>query len=186
MVTAVRFHKHFTQKVPSDPYWPDNCSAYSLSMLIMDETVGGLFIPGADVRAISNEPVPDHASPGLNIQQLVTVAHKLRVYLDDKSGETWPQLVTHVKAGARAGVQIDYASLGDYRCQANGNFGHMGVIVDISGDGKNLTMSDPLCSATKSYPVAVVRKAAETFAHQTGQPTGVRFCTTRVIPKVAV
>lgn len=186
VANVARYHKHFTQRVPSDPYWRDNCSAYCLSMLIMDETVGGLFVSGETVRHLSDEPIPDPNSPGLRIQQLIVVAHDLRVYLDDKTGETFTELRGHVKAGARAGIQIDYKSLGTHRCQTTGDFGHMGVIVDFSADGKTLTMSDPLCLKTNEYPSSVVANAATVFAKQTGINTGIRFCTTKRIPRVEI
>lgn len=178
------YHTHMTQRVPKDPHWTVNCTAYCAAMLINDSVLGGLTgITGARIRAMSDEPTPDSGSPGLNIQQIVNVARKLRVPIYDKSGESWATLKGRVGSGAsRALVQIYYDALDPYGCQSAGTFGHAAVLVAF--DGSRVRMSDPLCTVTRWYPESAVRHAAEVFAKQTGM-SGIRYAVTRVVPKKA-
>jgi hypothetical protein len=179
------YHKHMTQRVPSDPYWAQNCTAYCAAMAINDSVLGGLTgITGRMVRAMSSEPVPDPASPGLNLSQCVQVAKKLRVPLYDKTGQSWTLLRKAVGSGAsRAIIQVEYDEIpAAFRCQQSSDFGH--AVLAIAFDGDRIRVSDPLCDMTKWYPESAIRHAAEYFAQKTGV-SGVRYAVTRVVPKVA-
>lgn len=184
-ITDGVYHQHMTQKVPSDPYWRVNCTAYCLAMCINDSVLGGMTgINGQNMRALSNEPNPDPGSPGLNLSQCEGVARKLHVPFFDKTGESWATAMSRVgAAGSRAIVQIDYASLGALRCQANGDFGHAIVAVLFDAANNRVRASDPLCAVTRWYPEAIIKQAAERFARNTGQASGIRYGITRVVPK---
>jgi hypothetical protein len=180
------YHRHMTQRVSTDPYWRNNCSAYSGAMLINDSTLGGLLgITGRYVREKSSEPIPDPQSPGLNIGQIRSVASGLRVPLYDKQGRPWSELVTALEEGRRVGLQLDYGELPAVsKCQAQGDFGHMIVIAHVRPDGIGMPGSDPLCTGVRVYRASELRHAAEVFARNTGLSSGVRWCTTRRIPEV--
>ncbi len=167
------YHVHLTQRVPSDPYWRVNCTAYCGAMLITDS---GVRISGESVRRRSDEPVPDRGSPGLNIQQIVNVGRGLHVPIIDCTGRSWSEVKNLVLGDRRALVQIDYASLGDWRCQVGGDFGH--AIVIAWWGRTTVEVSDPLCRTARVYPEHVIRHAAQVFAEQTGVP-GIRFAVTR-------
>jgi hypothetical protein len=172
-----------TQRVPSDPHWRVNCTAYCAAMLINDSTLGGLYgVTGQAVRARSDEPNPDPGSPGLNIRQIVEVAGTFNVSLDDKTGEAWPTMMLGLKRGHRVLLQVDYASLGTFRCQAGGDFGHALVLVQTTKGF--VQVSDPLCKVTKWIPENIVRHAGEVFARESGVMSGTRHAICRAVPKV--
>lgn len=180
------YHRHMTQRVSTDPYWQYNCSAYSGAMLINDATLGGMFgITGRLVREMSSEPKPDPASPGLNIPQIITVGHKLKVKLDDLTSRPWDDLIHALNIGRRVMLQVDYATLGKYRAQANGDFGHMLVLIKVgSADPSTIIVSDPLAPNIKSIPKSVLQDAGRTFARETGLNSGLRWSATRRIPRI--
>ncbi len=179
------YHVHRTQRVSTDPHWTVNCTAYCAAMMIVDATTGGVTISGRQVRAESSEPTPDPASPGLNIPQIRTVAAKYRVKIDDMQGHSWQEAVAAMDHGRRILLSIDYRSLGSYRCQANGDFGHAVVMVKVkAGDRTRIICSDPLCSSVKEYPSQLLHDAATKFARDTGVREGLRWAQTRIIPRV--
>lgn len=178
------YHKHMTQRVSSDPYWQYNCAAYATAMAVNDSTLGGLnvggFVTGRRIRSLTNEPTPDPASPGLNVGQCVYAAKKLGVILYPKT-EHWDVICDRVgAAGSRAILPIYYDALDPYGCQSAGTFGHMVELVAYDADKDRMRASDPLCSVTKWYPAAALRKAAETFAHG----SYINYAYTRVVPLV--
>jgi hypothetical protein len=181
------YHKHYTQRVPSDPNWRVNCTAYCGAMMADDITLGGLLgVSGAVVRAASDEPHPDPASPGLNLQQVDTAIRKAyRVSIANQTGKSWSSLAALLRSRHRILLQIDYASLGGYRAQANGDFGHAIVLVEFRDGGKLIYASDPLASTARLYPAAIIQKAATVFAHNTGLASGLWFANSRAIPVLA-
>ena len=164
------YHQHMTQRVPSDPYWRVNCTAYCAAMLINDATLGGLYrVTGANVRAYSNEPKPDPASPGLNISQIRNVAQRnFRVTLADRTGNGWSTLMTELHNNRRILLQLDYGSLQEQdKCQSGGNFDHAVVLVRDTGLN-TILVSDPLCSSAKNMSETALRKAATDFGNKHG------------------
>lgn len=179
------YHRHATQIVPDDPYRRFNCSAYVGEMLFRDETLGGVYITGEQIRALSTEPKPDPKSPGLNIDQIVKVARVLRVDMGDRTGKPWTQLVADMTEGARIMAQIDYKTLGVYRAQP-GDFGHAICIVSMHSNGLSVWASDPLAPAPRWYPVNVIEQAMTVFARQTGiKAPGLRYGRSRIVPRIA-
>jgi hypothetical protein len=183
---ATTFHRHMTQRVASDPYWRVNCTAYAAAMCINDATLGGLFgVTGENVRRWSDEPIPDQASPGLGIQQVLKVARdRFKVNLADRTGNDWNTLMHELSRGRRILAQIEYKGLGDYRCQAGGDFGH--AITLVSPTPNSILISDPLCQASKNVPRSVVEEAMSELGKSTGHgPNYLWWAMTRPIPRLA-
>lgn len=179
------YHKHLTQRVPSDPHWAVNCTAYVAAMIADDVTLGGLIgVTGRWIRAHSSEPNPDPGSPGLNIGQVRSVLTGLHIATSDRTGDPRTEVIKALEAGRRVGLAIAYRALGAHRCQAGGDFGHAVCLVKIAPDG-DIWASDPLCDRMKKYPREVLFDAAQEFARETGLNVGLRWYTTRKIPNVA-
>lgn len=179
------YHRHMTQRVPSDPNWTVNCTAYCGAMLADDSVLGGMLgITGKLIRAKSSEPNPDPGSPGLNIAQVRSVLTGLRIATQDMTGNPRGDVLDAIEEGRRVLLQIAYRGLGGRRCQADGDFGHAVVLVKIAGDG-DLWASDPLCDRAKKYPREAIFDAAQEFARDTGVASGLRWLMTRKIQRVA-
>jgi len=178
---------HRRQLVASDPYGRYNCTAYAAARAIDAATVGGLKVDGVTIRALSNEPVPNPSSPGLNIPQVVAVSRKLRVPLYDRSGDGWDAVVGFldlIGPGRRVLAQIDHDAWAE-KCQATGSFLHALTLDALRRkDGRlQILGSDPLCSALRWYDASNVRVAMAAFTG--GDPRRLSFAITREIPLIA-
>jgi hypothetical protein len=172
------------QLVISDPYGKFNCSAYSLAMEIDYATTGGLPISGKEIRALSSEPKPDPASPGLNIAQLVEVAKKLRVPIADQTGKPIETLVTYLKQHQACIVQGD-SGVFVPKYQENPFDGpHAVLITDIDQGADDLWVWNPLNSSPRLIPLAVVRAYALGLKVP-NTAAGIRFAVGRPSPIVA-
>lgn len=177
------YHRHMTQRVPSDPHWQVNCTAYCGAMLVDDATIGGLVgITGRWIRAHSSEPNPDPNSPGLNIGQVRSVMTGLHVPTEDRTGQNRDDVITALRQDRRVLLQVQYGELGAYRAQA-GDFGHA-LVLFYDPDGGKVWGSDPLASKARLYPEDVMFDAARVFARKTGQATGLRWMTTRAVQRI--
>lgn len=193
MTTVARIYRapHLRQLVTSDPYGKYNCSAVALARATNAATVGGLKISGKEVRAMTNEPIPDPRSPGLTIGQLVTVSKKLRVPIIDRTGQTWDDVVAVLDTagvGRRVIACIDYPAWQE-RCQdRNIDFGHaltLDAVRRVDGQMQVLG-SDPLCTALQWYRAGNVRDAMVAWGRKTGLTGGkLRFAVTREVPLIA-
>lgn len=170
---------------PGDPYGKFNCSAYCLALLITNVTAGGVSIDGETVRKMSNEPKPDPKSPGLNIAQLDAVAAKLLVHFYDKTGGSWANVMSYVSSRDVL-VQVDYASLGQYRAQPGGDFGHALLLLGrrVTPTGAEVYVYDPLRPKYIWIPASVVERAAVKFARDTQQVQGIRFAVGNPVPNI--
>jgi hypothetical protein len=175
--------------VASDPYGKFNCTAYAAARAIDAATLGGLKIDGETIRALSNEPVPNPDSPGLNIAQVVAVSKKLRVPLYDRTNnvtEGWDAVVKYldlVGPGRRVLAQIDH-DVWREKCQPGGSFLHALTLDALRRkDGVMQVLgSDPLCTGLMWYNAGNVRDAMAAF---TGNVNNLSFAVTREIPLVA-
>lgn len=175
------YHKHLTQRVPSDPHWAVNCTAYCAAMLANDSTLGGLVgITGRYIRRQSSEPNPDPGSPGLNIGQVRSVLTGLHIPTADQTGKDRFAVIDALEEQRRVLLQVSYRALGSFRCQAGGDFGHAVVLYDYAADGQ-VWASDPLCDKGRKYPRELIFDAAQEFARDTGVPAGLRWMMTRPI-----
>lgn len=100
-----------SQLNPNDKYGPVNCTAYSASRIFDYETLGGIATTGALVRALSDEPVPDPTSPGLNLDQIVAVAHRLRVEFENWTDKGWSGVIAALEQRRPVLLQLDAAVL---------------------------------------------------------------------------
>ena len=183
MATVYR-PKHQRQLVSTDPYGGKNCAAYSAAMAIDRATLGGVAVTGRQVRSASNEPIPDPASPGLNIPQLVNVAFGWHIALNDRTGAPWASVMAALRE--YRGVIL----FGDYdvfpagvSCQAGFKGDHSVYVNHITGDG-DLFVMDPLCPAGKEVKEATMRAYAEKMGKATGHGLGVLFAVTRITPLI--
>jgi len=60
----------YQQLLQGDPYGAFNCTAYAAAWITDAHTAGKTLLTGREVRAHTNEPVPDPNSPGLNLPQV--------------------------------------------------------------------------------------------------------------------
>jgi hypothetical protein len=167
------------------------CTDTSTAMFIDAATVGGAKITEAGVRKLSSEPIPDPASPGLNIPQAVAVAWKLRVSMIDKSGETWGDLITYLDQGRYILLQHDMYYLRD-GCGGGGHVGHAMLLqtrrrLKSAGGAMRIFGNNPMCPNQKWYNPDYIKQAAEAFGKQTGVANGgLRFAISRIVPKIEV
>lgn len=126
-------------------YGGSNCTACSAGMVGQVHTCGALRFTGAQIRAATNEPIPDPKSPGLNLGQVDTALFKLSkgaIDLDTHYRYGFDSLVQRVTGGAPAIAQFRRKILIDAGFGGGNSFagGHAGA---IGFDGR-LWMDDPL------------------------------------------
>lgn len=193
MTVKARIHRptHQRQLVSSDKYGKYNCTAYAMAMFADAVTLGGCRVKGRQIRAWSDEPVPDPTSPGLNLSQIIVVANKLGIELDNRTGDTWAEAMDLLDGDRRIIAQVSYAELGKARCQG-ADFGHA-ILLQARRRrpggiaGWEILANDPLCTAAKWYQDDLVREAMAKFGDETHVPgAGLRFATSRVVPQIAV
>lgn len=164
------------------------CTETSAAMFADAVTLGGTKTTEAGIRALSSEPTPDPASPGLNIPQVIAALWKLRIAATDKSGESWDDLRRYLQADRRIILQHDMFYLGD-ECGGANHVGHCMILQAerrVSGKTRILG-NNPMCTGPKWYGLKNLRLAAEAFGDQTGVPgNGIRFAVSRVVPRIAV
>lgn len=172
------------QLVASDPHGGVNCTAYVAATLADFATLGGVLVTGKQIRAWSNEPVPDPKSPGLNIGQVADVwRDELHMTLTNKTGGTWDDLVAAVKAHRGVLFSVWYETLpASYRAQSSPVGGHALGITAIDTSNRGLTW-DPLRGAPLWIPLTALKAAALAFAKKAGA-TGVFYAQTRVVPLI--
>jgi len=170
------------QLVPTDPYGRYNCTAYSGAMAIDRATLGGCLVTGEDVRSRSDEPIPNHLSPGLNVGQVVDVAQGLGVHLTLHRGGLWTALTGALGDGRGVVLAIDYDRMGAYSCQPTFLDFHAIYLNNLSAAGAKVLVYDPLCHEYRFVPTKVVKAAAEKYAAQAG---GLYWASTRVTPNIS-
>lgn len=176
--------RHQRQIVSNDPYGGVNCAAYSCAMAIERATMGGTLITGQQVRALSNEPIPDPSSPGLNIGQLVAVGRRLYVQIIDKreDDDGWSEVIACLRAQRGVILQGDYDQMGTYSCQKSFRGDHAVYVNHLDTTGTKAWMQDPLCATGKYVPLSVLKAYAEKLARAKGIYPHIFFATTRKTP----
>lgn len=161
-----------------------SCSESSSAMLADAVTLGAIKVTQQWIRAHSSEPIPNPASPGLNIPQCLAVLRSLQIGgLVDATGQTWPQAFARLNEDRRLLLQVDMSRLGS--CNS-AKVGHM-IHVQAYRKGRGILVNDPMCKAAHWLRPRDVRAAAEAFANATGVPgDGIRFAYSRRVPRVAV
>lgn len=180
--------RHQRQLASGDPYGAFNCSAYSCAMALERATMGGLLITGRQVRARSNEPIPDPQSPGLNIGQLCQVARGLYVQLYDRRGEPWNEIIDALREQRGVILQGDYDQFpAGVSCQLSFRGDHAIYLnhLDNLTNPTKAWMQDPLCRSGKYVPLPVLRAYADKLARSQGTYPGLFWATTRQTPLMA-
>ena len=169
----------------SGPTGGYDCTAYAAGMAIDRATLGGTFATGRQVRLASTEPIPDPASPGLNLPQVINVAFKWHVDLANRSGAPWDAFMRALREGRGAILQGDADQIPPGFTGQLGFRGDHAVYVNhVTGDG-DLYWMDPLRkTGAIEIPEAIARAYAEKFARTVGTFPGVLFATTRVTPNI--
>lgn len=163
---------------PNDKWGKYNCSTYSFARQVEYTTLGGIVgVSGALVRALSDEPTPDPDSPGINIHQLVTVAHRLRIEFEDRTGDGWSGVMKALAERRSVFLQLDAAVLPKAirpwtpRVKP---FPHATVIDWKTAAG--LHWYDPVTGKDRYVTEAQLRPAAEALLKT------IRFAVTRPVP----
>lgn len=102
-----------------------NCTAYATAMAVSHATCGSEYVTGKQIRAYTNEPVPDPKSPGLNLPQVAEAAGDVGVHLDVRIGTaavTWAEYERRRLAGQGAILQVSYATIADSLYDAGNGF----------------------------------------------------------------
>lgn len=201
VVSVIVEPTHQKQMNSADKYGKYNCSAYAFAMYVHAATLRAIKVSGRWVRENSDEPIPDTNpatanGPGLNHHQLVKVAAKLHILLQDKDGGSWDDMVrllplitkptddfTHEH---RVCASVWYASLGVHRCQMGGtDFGHELLLTQrrMRAGVWEIFGHDPLCGGGKWYPASVIKGAMEEWGRRTG--TTIRYATGAAVPRMA-
>lgn len=173
------------QLTAGDPYGGSSCAAYVGAMLVDFATLGGLTISGADFRRLSDEPVPDPGSPGLNLEQVCAVSRKLRVPLTNRTGATWEALDTALRAYRGVSLSVWYEALPErYRVQKSPPVGgHQVALTAVDATGRYLVW-DPLRGGPVWIAASSLKTAAAAFTKRAGG-AGIYFAVTRVVPLIA-
>lgn len=102
-----------------------NCTAVSAARAAAHATCGVKNVTGAQIRALSDEPVPDPGSPGLNLPQVDAALGHLGVYLDTRIGTRavpWPEYEQRRLDGEGCILQIGYGPIADSPFDAGNGF----------------------------------------------------------------
>lgn len=142
-----------------------SCTAFAAAMAGDYDTCGATVLTGARVRQDSNEPVPDPASPGLNLSQVDASLNRHGIDLDTRYKYPWDQFAARIDAGQGAILQVSYAPIADSRFDAGGGFrGNHAIFVP-----PRWKVMDPLADGRRSgvykfhgeaYPESLLRAAA--------------------------
>lgn len=172
---------------PTDPIGKYSCGAYATAVLVDYATIGGVLVSGKYVRSLTNEPVPDPASPGLSIPQLVAAAKKMNVELTDRSGQTWSSMVDSLRGGRGVLFNVLYEALPvELRAQLSPAVGgHAMAATQLDTEQTRALVYDPLRGKPLWMSLASLSVASVAWAKRIGSG-GVIYATTRVVPKVAL
>lgn len=148
-----------------------DCTAWAASRVIAKSTCGSRVPTGRRIRLLSDEPVPDRDSPGLNVPQVSEVAYDhFRVYIEQRVGWralTWDQYEAELRAGRPAVIQVDYGAIADSPYDAGRGFrgGHAiyedwNDTIDSLADGRAPGVYNRAKAGVRRYPRDVMREAA--------------------------
>jgi hypothetical protein len=81
------------------------CTAYAAGMASDFDSCGKTILTGKQVRQLSSEPIPDPASPGLNLRQIDAAANRYGIDLDVQYRLPWDDVVRRIDKGEGAVLQ---------------------------------------------------------------------------------
>lgn len=151
---------------------PYDCTAWAESRAIAHATCGDKVPSGRTIRVLSSEPVPNPASPGLNLVQVADVARKvygveMDVYVGSRA-LTWEQYENRRKSGCAGVIQVGYGPVADSEYDAGRGFrGNHAMEEDQSqtldslADGRAPGVYENVEGEPVVYRRSVMRRAAE-------------------------
>lgn len=142
-------------------------------------TVGGCQQTEDSMRAMSNEPVPNDASPGLNLGQMAQVMSKLGIAYVNRTGagDKWPQVKAKLDEGRRVQLSIWIGVNHSILLQA--------VRARPGGvAGNEVLMDDPLDGSAKWVTDDTIIAQAQAFITHNGGD-GFWYAYSAVIPPIA-
>ncbi len=156
-----------------DPNGWKNCAAY-VGGFAADYSTCGIKQPtGAYVRSLTNEPVPDPLSPGLNIYQVTDALAKLGVTVSPFVRATWAEVIGWWQEGRYVSLCGGYSVIRPTRFSGDPNF-YGGHQIGVPG---TLKAEDPLADGRRAgiykyhgevYPVSLLRAFAGAFQVRSG------------------
>jgi hypothetical protein len=109
-----------------DPNGGVNCTAYAGRGAGDADTRGALVFSGRAIRAATDEPRPDRASPGLNLRQVDEALFRLSkgvINLDTQWNAPWDRVTSFLRAGKWAELAIWRQVLVDHGHGGGNRFG---------------------------------------------------------------
>lgn len=154
-------------------YGGANCTPCSAGEVGQAHTCGALLFTGAQIRAASNESVPDPKSPGLNLGQVDAALYKLsggKIDLDSHYRYSWDGVHTRVVGGAFAILQGKRSVLIALGFGFGNLFGGGHAITTFYRNG--WWMDDPLTGRHKVTEAALKAFAAQLVLNDQGDICG--------------
>jgi hypothetical protein len=164
-----------------------NCTAFVAAMGA--EFDAGVRLTGTEVRAESNEPVPDAASPGLNLRQVKKVLRTHGVKLDVATPIDFDDLDEVRRAGHAVALQLSYRPIRKTEFSGDPTFegGHVvlwlpnGDVFDPLDDGRR----KGIARAPVRIPTELLRRAAgKLVLNRKGRIVGVGSAYAGIFPTV--
>jgi hypothetical protein len=154
-------------------YGGSNCTACSAGMAGQAHTCGKLLFTGAQIRAATNEPIPDPKSPGLNLSQVDSALRALSngvIDLDTRYAIPFDTYRAKLTAGSQAILQLQRIEL--IRAgQGYGNAFGGGHAVASGADNGVPWFDDPL-TGRHTTTWATLEKAAGALLFPNGTHLG--------------
>lgn len=195
MTTVARLWRapHIQQKVTYNGKLV-GCTPTSMAVWLRAVSLGAIEATERTVIAMTNEPIPDPASPGWNLPQMLSVARKLQVQftIAPPEHDSYDNVRLALDQDRRVIAQVDLGTLAPER----GNVPHCIEIecrrkgqVDINGkpiEGWAMLINEPTIKRSEWMGEGRVLHAMKDLAEQTGMSSGLRFAFGKVVPMVAV
>ena len=160
-----------------DRYGWYNCAAYVGAYGASYGSCGAQHPTGAQVRALTNEPIPDPASPGLTTIQVRDALAKIGVPVTPFNRMAWSGVEALIDGGAFVMLAVQYSVIRPTAYSGDPSFYGGHAIGVPPGWG----VMDPLCDGRRAgiykyhgaaYPRTLLRSAAGAFrVVQNGTPT---------------
>jgi hypothetical protein len=164
---GVLYRPHLQAQDPAYSHYAygwTSCGAFSAAMGVDAVSQGTIVCTGQDVRALSNEPVPDKDDPGLTIAQLRAACARFGMDYTDRSGTQWNVVMSELKARKWCVINVWYPNLGAYRSQTPGEFGHSMGIMGVDSKGESTLLYDPLAHGERWVPLSIIKSAMQAWA----------------------
>jgi hypothetical protein len=168
-----------------DPNGGVNCTAYAGRGAGDADTRGALVFSGRAIRAATDEPRPDRASPGLNLRQVDEALFRLSkgvINLDTQWNAPWDRVTSFLRAGKWAELAIWRQVLVDHGHGGGNRFGKgHAILYGFDQDSALFVAIDPLVAHPQPVAESVMREAAAQMLTRAGvgAPAGAYVAFTR-------